>query len=243
MSGQRVGCVICDTLPPGDLVELDLLMGDPTRWPKTIWGIFNAPKGTLSASYRRYGAMEMGANFLAEKGYSFTRLAIRRHLRFDVVPIASNADELVAAGLISDSKSVVAPLTGPIDPKAYITFFGRGIELGNRGLELLAGRVEKMIAAGEDVPMATLKMIAELGAKLATTQATIRARGGRVDDGGDEEEGFRAGVAPLPSQRFNHTRIRVIDGDATPMRDEGPADRAHFSERNRMEGGSGLPHR
>lgn len=246
--GPNIGCRVCDELPPGDLADLDLLMGDVGRWPTTVWGIFDPPKGTPNALRLRFGARNVARAWLAEHGYPATLFSddiLNRHYRFDVPVVAATAEDLLNRGLIAaraDEGKNRGLTIETIDPKAFLTYFDRGIKLGNRSLELLATRVEAMIARDEDVPLSTLKLLVDLGAKLATTQATLKARGLAMDGDDDGEEGFRAGSAPLPSDRIGHHRIRVVDGVSRPVTDEGQADREHFSERSKAEGGSGLPH-
>jgi len=238
--GDRlVNCAICRDVPTGDLVELDLLMGDAGRWPATVWGIFKPPKGRMTPARQRFGAVEMGRAWLVDHGHSFSDRIIRNHYRYDVTVIAASVEDLVNRGLIergSNRTDGLALTADSIDPKAFLTYFDRGIKLGNRSLELLEKRVEDLVNRKEDVPFTLLRALAELGSKLATTQATIRARGLRWDDDGDEEEGFRVGASPPPSARIGHHRVRVIDGAARPVADQGPADRAHFNARAREEG-------
>lgn len=232
-------CQICRTVPDGDLIELDLLMGDASRWPSTIWGIFDPPKGRLTPARTRWGSVEMGRIWLEEHGYKFSDRVIRTHYRYDVVVIAASVEDLIARGLIAKGSRRHSEMTvqaDAIDPKAFLTFFDRGIKLGNRGLELMAARLEELIEKKETVPFALLKEITAMGAKLATTQASIKARGQTIDDAGDEEEGFRIGSTPPPSQRVGHNRVRVIEGEARPVADEGPKDREHYNARAREEG-------
>lgn len=243
---NQVGCRICDELPPGDLVELDALMGDATTWPATVWGIFDPPAGAPNALRLRFGARNVARDWLAAHGYPpYSDQIINRHYRYDVPVIAASAEDLFNRGLIAhqtgNGPGAMANVES-IDPQAFLTYFNRGIKLGNRGLELLATRIETMVQKGEDVPIAVLKMLIETGGKLATVQATLTARGLAMGDTGDAEEGFRAGSAPLPSTRVGHHRVRVVDGVSRVITDEGPADREHFSERSKAEGGEGLPH-
>lgn len=239
-------CSICHELGPGDLSELDLLMGDASRWPATVWGVFSKPKGPLNANRQRFGAVQMAKGWLAARGLYFSDKIIRSHYRYDVVVIASSVEDLVNRGIIEanagEGTGKLIPSGEKLDPTAFLKYFDRGIKLGNRGLELLEERVDKMIANGEDVPLIVLKMLVENGGKLATTQAMLMARNVKLGADPDEEEGFRAGSQPLPSQRIGHARIRNIEGEDRPVTDTGPADREKFSERSRQEGGEGLPH-
>lgn len=244
-AGDRfVECLICRGVATGDLVELDLLMGDASRWPATVWGIFKPPKGRMTPARQRFGAIEVGREWLVSRGYEFSDRVIRNHYRYDVVVVAADVADLMNRGLIekgSRRHEEMGVSADKIDPQAFLTYFDRGIKLGNRSLELLEKRIEAIVAAGEEVPFVLLKTLAELGSKLATTQATIRARGLAWDDGGDAEEGFRVGSQPPPSQRVGHHRIRTINGETRPIADEGPADRARYSERAAQEGSPGLP--
>jgi hypothetical protein len=244
----RNGCRICESIPIADLTELDLLMGDASRWPSTIWGVFDPPKGPMNALRQRFGAVRMAQGWLVAHGHAgeFSEAQIRQHYRYDVTVIASDPIELLNKGIIeaspgrSDRPSL--PDGEKLDPAAFLTYFDRGIKLGNRGLALLEARIDKMIADGVEIPFPILKQLIDAGGKLAMTQAQLKARGLQLGDAADEDEGFRAGSMPLPSQRVGHNRVRVIEGEARPIRDEGPADREHFDERNRAEGGPGLPH-
>lgn len=240
-------CDICRQVPTGDLMELDIIMGDAAYWPSTVWGAFKPPKGRMTPARQRFGAVEMGRKWLTEHGFEFSDRIIRNHYRYDVVVVAASLEDLVNRGLIEQDprkgSSAMTTTADRIDPGAFLQYFDRGIKLGNRSLELLATRLEEQVNKGEAVPIATLMKMAELGAKLATTQATIKARSLPWGDDSDAEEGFRVGSMPEPSQRVGHHRIRVIDGEARPVKDEGPADREHYSARAREEGGEGLPHR
>lgn len=240
-------CQICDGLPPGDLTELDALMGDASRWPSTVWGIFEPPKGAPNALRLRFGARQMAIAFFAQRGYGpFSREVIDRHYRFDVPIFAADPVELLNRGIIAataqnSAGGVRTKTVEKIDPGAYLTYFNRGIKLGNRALEVLAARFEEMVAKGEDVPLAMLKMLIDSGAKLAVTQASLKRAGVNLDGDDELEEGFRAGSGPV-GPRIGQTRIRTIEGETRPVADKGPADRAHFSERAKAEGGEGLPH-
>lgn len=232
------GCVVCGTLPPGELVELDLILADPLRWPKTVWGRFSPPEGGLPASYRRFGAEAMGREWLMANGYDIPKGSLRKHIRYDVPVISVDVDELLARGLIGltkDGPRGDRQLTQPIDPLAYIRFYNAGIELGLQGLTLLNQRVQDLIDAKEEVPLPLVKMIVDAGMKLATSQAAIKASGKRFgDDEADENDAFRGGDDISP--RFAGTRVRQIEGEARPVADEGPTDRKRYNERARMEG-------
>lgn len=237
-------CRVCEQLAdrPALLVELDLLMGDPARWPKTVWGEVTPPKGSLTAGYWRYGAIEMGFDFLVRHGIeTITRKNLERHQRYDVMPIARSPDELVEAGVITAGDGRASIVAAEIEPGAYLKFYNAGIKLGNRGLELIEARLEEALRLGQEIPIEVLFELTKLGSKLAQSQATIRAAGKKLGDDGDEEEAFRVSSSPPPSPRMGHSRVRTLpDGSRVPVHDEGPADRAHYNERAAQEGGPTL---
>lgn len=239
-AGAERRCAVCTRVDQFDLIELDTLMGDPSAWPATIWGIFNPPTGDVPASYRRYGAVEMGLDWLGRHGFDdITRTQVRNHYRFDVPKIATNPADLVATGLIArGNQTEVAKL----DPGAYLRYYNAGVEVGIKGLGLLQDRIATLQAEGKEVPLALVKLAVDVGSKLAMSQAAIKAAGKPWGDQ-DDDDGFRAGSAPEPSPRFGHHRIRTIDGEARPVKDMGPADRDRFNERARQEGSPELPSR
>jgi hypothetical protein len=230
-----VSCRVCETLTPAHLVELDALLGDPMRWPSTLFEGFTPPTDGLPASYRQMGAKRLGIEWLKTHGYAITGRVLETHIRFDVPVQAVDVEELVRRGMVvlgHDKRD-----TGDaIDPLRYIAFYNAGVNVGLRGLELLAKRIETMIEAKEEVPLPLLKMVVDLGAKLAMSQASIRAAGKPFGDGGDEDDAFRAGEDASP--RFNGVRVRQVDGVSRPVADEGKADRDHYNERMRHEGGA-----
>lgn len=237
---MRQGCAVCNSLPPGDLVELDLIMSDPLRWPVTIWGMFKPPQGSLPISYRRMGAMRMGRGWLDEHGWSgqFSNGQLRTHLRYDVPVLSTDVDELIARGLVAQTtaaNSRPGSSSDAIDPLAYIKLYNKGIELGLRGLDLLATRIEGMIARGDEVPLPLIKMITDAGIKLAQSQASIKAaRRPFGNEDGDENDAFRGGDDISP--KMGHHRVRTIAGERRPVVDEGMADRARYNERAAHEG-------
>lgn len=245
--GQGFGstCKLCRTLPTGDLIELDLLMGDAGRWPSTVWGIFKPPKGHMTPARQRFGAVVMGNNWLVENGHAgeFTEKQVRDHYRYDVTVVAASLEDLVNRGVIeagARKNSAMTSSADQLDAAAFLTYFDRGIKLGNRGLELLSTRLEDMVSKGQEVPLPVLKMVVELGLKLSTTQAQIKARGLSLGETDDEDEGFRTGSG-APSVRMGHHRIRTIEGEARVVADQGPADRARYNEGAEQDASPKLP--
>lgn len=239
---RKSGCIVCDTVAPGDLVELDMILADPTTWPSTVWNGFTPPPGQLPASYRRFGQQEMGIRFLEQHEYSITKPQLRHHIRYDVPVFEVNITELVERGVIAaaDHRTAVPSkvLSEPIDPLAYVKFYNDGIRLGQHGLELLAQRVEKLTEEGVEVPMAVIKMLIDNGLKLASSQAAIRSAGKRMDgDADDELDAFRTGQQEnQASPRIGHHRVRKIAGESRPVVDQGPGDREDYNETARANG-------
>lgn len=234
---MSVSCKVCDTLPPGDLIELDMLLGDPMRWPVTIWGAFAPPEGGLPASYRRLGAIKMGLAWLDEHGWSgeFTKAQVRRHWTYDVPALSVDVDAMVARGLVAEGQRG-GLTTDVIDPLSFVRLYSKGIELGIRGLELLNLRAQALIDQKEEVPLVLVKMMIDAGTKLAMSQASIKAAGKPFGDADVDENAAFAGSGEV-GQRLGHSRIRVVDGERRPVVDEGKADRDHYNERAAQEGG------
>lgn len=231
-------CKVCDALQPQELVELDLLLADPLRWPKTVWGLFDAPKigtdGMLPPSYRRFGAMEMGGQWLKANGYDISRWNLRKHFANHVPVIHVNVDELVSRGLIKIDHQSKAGSQDLIEPGNFLKFYSLGVDIGVKGLEMLQKRIDGMIERGEEVPLALIKQIVDTGAKLAMSQAQLRTRGHAFEEEDDENDGFR-GAADV-SPRFGSYRVRTVEGESRPVFDEGPTDRKRYNERAKQEG-------
>lgn len=237
---NQSGCAICNRLSPNELLELDQVAGDPATWPSSVWGILAPPRGSaLPASYRRYGAEEMSRRWLEAHGYGdiASKYVLRRHIRYDVVHLPRDAADLVEIGVMAGTRTSQAliPAVPRMDPEAFLTYFNRGITMGNSALELLTHRINGYIEKDEDPPERLVLELAKLGAKLATTQAQLRQRGMRFGEDENEDDAFRGG-AELPSERIGHHRIRTVGGERRPVRDEGQADRDVFNARSREEG-------
>lgn len=236
MVQKRVQCQVCATLAPGELIELDLILGDPLRWPATVWGNFPPPSGGLPVSYRRHGAQRMGHEWLLANGFDIPKQHLRNHIRWDVPLQEVSVDELVQRGLISLSQGgPKSDDSEPIDPLAYIKLYNKGIAVGFKGLELLQQRIQALVDQKEDVPLALMKLAIDAGLKLAQSQAGIKASGKTFgDEDADEDDAFRGGSDISPE--FQHNRVRTIEGESRPVADEGFADRQRFNERARQEG-------
>jgi hypothetical protein len=237
-------CWICTNLKPFDLVELDRILGDPLCWPRTIWTAMGKPPvGGLPYSYRRYGALGMGREWLMSHGYEYPdgavgKMRLYRHFRNHVPLHEVDVDELIRSGIIAPMKyDKDVQLAAPLDPLAYISFYNDGIKAGLRALGLLSNKVQALIDANEEVPLPLLKMLLDAGLKLSASQAGIKASGKPFgDDDHHENEAFRGGDDISP--RFADVHVREIDGESRPVADGGPAERKRGNERARQEGGS-----
>jgi len=236
-------CAVCNRLSPRQLMELDAIVGDPAAWPATVWGIFAAPNGALSASYRRFGAQRMGREWLDANGYpDITDGPLRKHVRYDVLHVARDPSELVTIGIINKQAGSVTriPTAPTIDAGAFIRYFNAGIIMGEAANRMLAERINAALDAG-DIPDAKLVMkLADMGAAFARTQAALMAKGLKFGQEDDVDDAFRGGEDTLPSEQIGHTRVRVVDGERRPVRDRGPKDREAYNRRAAQEGTEGL---
>jgi hypothetical protein len=235
-------CRVCSQLDAAVVLELDRLMGDPACWPRTMWkdAGWAMPKGILPPKYRLWGAMRVGIDFLEKQGVpGVSRSDLRRHYHDHVPKVAATAKELAETGVIA-GKPLPSPFAAPIDPTLFMRYYASAVEVGVLGLTLLKERVEKLMEAGQPVPMDLLKMMVDTGSKMAQSQASIKARG--VDLGrSDDLDAFRTAASDDPSPRFGRHRIRLIEGERRAVVDEGPADRAEYNEKAAQSGGAKLP--
>jgi hypothetical protein len=241
--GGEQSCSVCTRLSPVQLLELDSIIGDPACWPVTIWGMFEPPKGGLPASYRRFGAVRMGRQWLDANDYrDITDGRLRMHIRYDVVHVARDPSELVTAGIIARSTALHTriPTAPALDASAFIRYFNSGIQMGEAAQRLLAERINMAIEAGE-IPDAKLVMkLADMGAAFARTQASLMAKGMKFGQDEDDDDAFRGSEETLPGPRIGHNRVRVVDGERRPVLDQGPADRERHRRRAEQEGSEGL---
>lgn len=235
----KVTCAVEDMLGRELSLELDAFLADPKRWPRAIFEGYQLPPGPLPATMRQWGAVKLGLEWCESRGFKTTKAKMNRHYREHVPIVIHSADDIAVQGA---EKRDLNPAKVPDNPITFLEYFQNGLRVGNKALDLLANRIDQLIAEEKPVPERLLMQLASLGAKLAQSNASIVARGhGFGSNQDDELEGFRAGSAPLPSERLGHHRVRVIEGEARPVRDAGPADRATFNERAREDGGPELP--
>lgn len=232
-------CRICDDLEPVELISLDAIMADPRQWPANIWGKFPVPKGVLPARVRRLGAVGMGLGFLEARRFPASRSLVARHYAH-IPQLLVDQTELIAAGIIEAGPRPTAPDL-PIDPGAYVRYYDRGIKLGILGVTKLEEMVQSFEDTGEEVPFELIKLLIDVGSKLATSQAAITARGKFDPNEDPSDEGFRKAGEPEASPRFGDHRIRTIAGERRPVVDRGQKDRAKYNERAALEGSPKLP--
>lgn len=225
-------------VPGPELLELNSLLADPSLWPKNILADWIIPKGALPATIRQFGGIGTGMEWLADHGFpTVTRKAMEHHFNTHVVHIAKTDADTEQLGKMATIKGDPSLAIIPqMRPNLFIDYYSQGIQLGVYALERLRADVIAVEEAGEKVPQRTLWQLAELGAKLAMSQAAMLARGSKIEETGDEMAGFRAGEAPLPSQKFGDHRVRTIDGEARPVTDRGKADRDTYNKRAKQEG-------
>lgn len=240
-------CRICSLVPPAELTDLNSLLADPSLWAPAVLEGWVIPKGALPATIRQYGGIATGMNWLREHGFPAADIkrgvrgnlwqSMERHFKSHVVHIAKNREETEQLGQMAQGHVDRALMVLPDSrPNLFLDYYSTGIRLGVYALNKLEAQVKEMEAAGEKVSDRLLWQLAELGGKLAQSQASLLVRGGMKDDDPDAMGGFRRGEAPLPSQRFGDHRIRTIDGQTRPVVDAGPADRKEHNERARQAG-------
>lgn len=240
-------CQICSLVPPTELTELNSLLADPSLWPSAVLNGWVIPKGALPGQIRQYGGVATGLDWMRTHGFPQAEIkngmkgnlyaAMQRHFTGHVVHIAKDKAEMEQLGQMPtghiDRSMAVLPESRA---NLFLDYYSTGIRLGVYALNKLEAQIKAMEQAGEKVSDRMLWQLAELGGKLAQSQASLLVRGGMKDDDSDAMGGFRRGEAPLPSQRFGDHRIRTIDGETRPVVDAGPADRQEQNERARQQG-------
>jgi hypothetical protein len=231
-------CRVCSLVPGPELLELNALLADPDLWAANALKDWVIPKGALPGTMRQYGGIATGLEWLRSRGFTdVSHKSMANHFKSHVVHIARTNDDTTQLGKMvagkTDSSLAIIP---QMRPNLFIDYYSTGIQLGVYALERLKKDIIDVETAGEKVPARTLWQLAELGAKLAMSQASMLTRGNKIEETGDEMAGFRAGEAPLPSQKFGDHRVRTIDGKAQPVTDRGKADRDAYNKRARQEG-------
>jgi len=239
----RRGCRVCH-LDERVLVEVDrILASDPSGWSGLLFEGFQPPEGSLPRSWRQWGSVRMAQLWLSERGIDIRRPSLIAHFdRHLSAVVPSDSATILAAGRFSDGQPVPERPASLAAAQDYLTYFRRGLALGLRAMELMSVRIEQQVAKGEDPPANLLLELARLGRSLAASQAGIVSRGLLMAAQDSEDmDGFMEADGPRPSPRFGSYRVREIDGELRPVRDEGRADRQHHNARARQEGSTELP--
>ncbi len=229
-------CLVCARLAPNELAMFDELLGDPTRWPRNVWGAVRPPEGMLPGNYRSFGAIATGLWWLSEHGYQdIRRTSVQSHYRRHVIPKPVETEALVEAGIVG-APAIVNP-SEPVDPRRFLIYYAKGVDVGIKALEEIARQLDNLAANGRDAPLTLLRIAADLGRSVAVSQASIRAAGKHIGDEEDDDEfrGAATGERELvrPAKDF---AVREIEGEARPVLDKGRADRERYNERARKEG-------
>lgn len=231
-------CQVCTLVPPAELLELNSILADPEQWPSNILDGWIIPKGALPGTIRRFGGVGTGMQWLKDRGFpAVPRRSMEHHFDSHVVHVAKTDADMEQLGKMATVKGDPSLAIIPqMRPNLFVDYYATGIQLGVYALEKLRADIIEMEQANVKIPPRTLWQMAELGAKLAMSQAGMFSRGSKIEETGDEMAGFRAGEAPLPSQKFGDHRIRTVEGEARPVVDRGMADRREYNERAKQEG-------
>jgi hypothetical protein len=235
-------CKICRTMPEKELVELDLLLQTPVEeLDDKLFGDISIPPSDLPAEWQRFGPIRKCQVWLEERGHKFARQTLVAHYskHLPAVAVASDSVRALQEGTLSDGRPTPTepePLKMAIE---YHKYFRTGMQVGHKALELI---LEKLEDPDHPPTQTMILAAANLGSNLAKAQAAIVTKGMRFvleDDGAIE--GFASDDEDDPSPRFGSYRIRTIEGERRPVRDEGPADRAQYNEKAKQSGAPLLP--
>ncbi len=235
-------CKVC-SMPERELVELDLLLATPPEeLDAKLFGDVGMEPPDLPAEWRRFGVIRKAQVWLEERGHTFARQTLVAHYNKHLAATASipsDSHRALQEGRLSDGSpvpSVPEPLKMAIEYHAY---FRTGMQVGHKALELL---LEKLNDTEHKPSQSLLIAAANIGTGLAKAQAAIVTKGMRFvleDDGAIE--GFIGDEDDDASPRFGSYRVRTIEGERRPVRDEGPADRAQYNEKAKEIGAPLLP--
>ena len=220
-------CSVCDTLSVDELARLDEVLGNEALWPGDLFGSLPVPPGVrLPPSFRNWGAVRLGQEFFREVGKEPPNpISLRTHYR-NHVPI------VVLAGAQHN------PLEDPMMVR-LIGLYERTIDAAITSIEELTARVDD---AEHPADTATLLEVVKIGARMATSLATIRSAGRHIGPAPDEGvDPFREAASGPVGPRIGNSRGRITDGEYRPVQDRGPADRSAYNKRAAEEGGPRLP--
>jgi hypothetical protein len=233
------GCKVCVSMSEAAVIKLDELMGDPRKWD--IDQAFGSLVPTqLTPSSRKIGAVNMGLAWVRQYGFTeLTRQDLLRHYVRHVPIIANSIEEYAAHALVGDARSPRGAETRTTGYASVAAIYDKALDLGSMSLSILTARLEDRLRRNEPVDSAELMAYAGYAARLAMSAAALKRGGTGPFGSGPDYRGFRGGP-DAPGQKIAHHRVRMIAGEYRPVTDDGPADRAHYNERARLEGREGL---
>lgn len=234
-------CAVEERLTDEQVIELNLLLADPRRWPRHIFEGWKVAEGSVPATMKSWGAVQLGIAWCEERGIPMAKRQMQNHYERHVPILPDTPDDFAVRGAAADSPGASRAVV-PTTPMTYLDVYTKGLTVGGRALDLLLEKIERMVANNETPPTDLLLQVTRLGVQLATSQAGILAKG--IDMNREKEEeiaGFRAGAGPEPSPRFGDHRVRVIEGEARPVVDRGRADRREYNEKAAEDGSPILP--
>lgn len=216
------------------------MMGNPITWPKNVFAMWpEKPKG-LPPRYRTWGACKLAEEMLARWQFTFSPSVVASH--YGHVPrFVADPSTLAEMGMVAVAPAASVPAASPRgDQDMGLDFFRRGLSLSMKGLELLEQRVEQAEQLGEEVPLEVIKMMTDVGGKLAMAAASIQSRGGKLGQKAKDDPFRQAAGAKDVGPKVGGHRARVIEGDWKTVTDKGQADRDAFEARAVREGRPGL---
>jgi len=233
-------CGIC-ALPEALLVQVDdILATPPTELMTDLYDGIDPEE--IPASAKRWSSVRHAKVWLAERhDKPISTATISNHFDKHLPLVPATMQRIVETGRLADGSQVPVRAEPYLAAVQFHAYFKAGMDIGMRALKVL----EKRVIAAEDpesdseVTNSILLSIARVGQQLATAQAQIWARGQRFDV--EDDDAMAGFMGEQPSPRFGSYRVRDVDGEHKPVYDEGPADRQHYNERAREEGGTELP--
>lgn len=243
-SEQRLGiyrnrCPVCN-LPEHVLVQVDTMLATPKE--ELLSELFDGvPEEDIPANAYRWTSLTHALQWLDERGFvvkgrgkkGISKGALQLHFDKHLPLVPMNRQEIARTGYLSTGQPA------PESPEPYMAaiqfhaYYKLGMDIGFKALRKLEERLD-------DLTPTQQLAVAKIGQQLAQSQASIFARGQRFDvEDDDAMSGFLDDEDISP--RFGSIRVREVDGEMRPVRDEGPADRERFNRRARQEGGTELP--
>lgn len=241
LSPKRKRCWICESLTPAELRQFDAYLTAPLMWPET------EREQLGSRMPGRIMQAKVGVAWLVDHGRAdFGAPQIKAHLDHRAA-VKAEVMDLVAAEAV------------PAGAIELMSFYAEAISAARKAIAKLVVRMNDV-----DDPLTDdqLFRLAGLGGKYAMSAAVLRQKGMSPlpgDEGYvppeqpaaeppppeppkqiprvvDPMDGFLAGSAPRPSKKHGQVRVRVVEGVARPVRDEGTRDRELYNKTADQEG-------